>query len=80
MNRFICMIFTVLTAVTPARGQEKYDVNSVSERYLSPVRALGRSEIAGHNAGIFLLWDIPTYSEIKAVYDFRCEDDARRPQ
>ncbi len=80
MNRFICMIFTVLTAVTPARGQEKYDVNSVSERYLSPVRALGRSEIAGHNAGSFLLWDIPTYSEIKAVYDFRREDDALLPQ
>ena len=51
-----------------------------SERYLSPVRALGRSEIAGHNAGSFLLWDIPTYSEIKAVYDLRREDDALLPQ
>lgn len=65
MNRIVCIIFTVLAAVTPARGQDKSDVNSASERYLSPVRALGRSEIAGHNAGSFLLWDIPTYSEIK---------------
>lgn len=66
--------------MTPARGQDKSDVNSASERYLSPVRALGRSEIAGHNAGSFLLWDIPTYSEIKAVYDLRREDDALLPQ
>ena len=80
MNRIVCIIFTVLAAVTPARGQDKSDVNSASERYLSPVRALGRSEIAGHNAGSFLLWDIPTYSEIKAVYDLRREDDALLPQ
>ena len=80
MSRIICIIFTVLTAVIPALGQEVADVNSASERFLSPVRALGRSEIAGHNAGSFLLWDIPTYSEIKAVYDFRREGDALLPQ
>ena len=80
MNKIVCIIFTVLAAMTPARGQDKSDVNSASERYLSPVRALGRSEIAGHNAGSFLLWDIPTYSEIKAVYDLRREDDALLPQ
>lgn len=66
MNRIVCIIFTVLAAVTPARGQDKSDVNSASERYLSPVRALGRSEIAGHNAGSFLLWDIPTYSDLNS--------------
>lgn len=80
MNKIVCITFTVLAAMTPARGQDKSDVNSASERYLSPVRALGRSEIAGHNAGSFLLWDIPTYSEIKAVYDLRREDDALLPQ
>lgn len=74
------MILTVLTAAAPAPGQGKADVNPVSERYLSHARALGRGEVAGHNAGSFLLWDIPTYSEIMAVYDLRREDDALLPQ
>ena len=80
MRRISIILFVLLTAIAPALGQEKTDVNSASERYLSPARALGRSEIAGHNAGSFLLWDIPTYSEIKAVYDLRREDDALLPQ
>ena len=80
MNRIICIIATTLASISPIFGQMKADVNSATQRYLSPVRALGRSEIAGHNAGGFLLWDIPTYSEIKAVYDLRREDNALLPQ
>ena len=80
MKRISIILFELLTAFAPALGQEKADVNSASERHLSPARALGRSEIAGHNAGCFLLWDIPTYSEIMAVYDLRREDNALLPQ
>lgn len=80
MNRILCIIFTILTTVIPVPGQEKADINSVSERCFSTVRALGRNEIACHDAGSFLLWDIPTYSEIKAIYDLRREEDALLPQ
>lgn len=80
MKRIRIILLSLLTTIASALGQEKADVNSASERCLSPARALGRSEIAGHNAGGFLLWDIPTYSEIKAVYGLRRVKDTLLPQ
>ena len=80
MNRTISIIFIAMASTFPAFGQMKSDVNSATQRFLSPIRVLGRSEIGCHNAGSFLLWDIPSYSEIKAVYESRREDDALLPQ
>lgn len=80
MNRIISIIFIAMASTFSAFGQMKSDVNSATQRFQSPIRALGRSEIACHNAGSFLLWDIPTYSEIKAVYELRREDDTLLPQ
>lgn len=80
MSRLFYITLLALATASSVSGQEKADINSVSERRLSPARSLGRSEIAGHNAGSFLTWDIPTYSEIKGVFESRREDDALLPQ
>lgn len=74
------MAIMILTAMPQATGQTRQGVNSVTEKSLSAVRALGREETSAHNAGSFLLWDIPTYSEISAAYALRREDDAELPQ
>lgn len=79
-KRTAAMAITILTMIPQVFGQTKAGINSVTEKTFSAAGALGWKETAAHNAGSFLLWDIPTYSELSATYQMRREEDAELPQ
>ena len=74
------MTLIAASATIYASAQTRPDVNSVTEMRQSAVRSSGRDGMAAHNAGGFLLWDLPTYSELSAIYDLRRESEALLPQ
>lgn len=79
-GRIVLITIIAALAATQISAQTRTDINSVTERHLSAVRSLGRDGMAAHNAGGFLLWDLPTYSEFSAAYDLRRESEALLPQ